>query len=231
MARQYFNTALSELRDQIITMGSYVAEELRFALAALEELDTEKARHVKALDKQVNEIRFAIEESCFTLIATQQPAAGDLRMVFAAANMIVDLERMGDQTKGVAKLIPDLSRHPELPRPVELKQMGEMVGEMLQDALRAYAESDTQLAETVSERDQQVDALYAQLYTEIMFMLAKNSDPERSSQIYSLLRCAREFERFGDLAVNFAERSIYMVTGEMPGDHAQPQIPGFGLKS
>jgi phosphate transport system protein len=82
-------------------MGSYVGEELHLAMAALENLDEETARQVYSLDRSVNEIRFAIEEKCFTLLATQQPAASDLRLVFSAANMIVDLERMGDQTKGI----------------------------------------------------------------------------------------------------------------------------------
>src|SRR5690606_39641484 len=97
MPRHYFDLALRELRDQILTMGSYVAEELRLAMAALEALDEEAARQVYEMDRSVNDIRFAIEEQCFTLIVTQQPAARDLRLVFAAANMIVDLERMGGQ--------------------------------------------------------------------------------------------------------------------------------------
>lgn len=229
MTRKHFTQELNQLRDQIITMGSYVAEELRHALAALNDLDLTKAGYVTSLDKQVNSIRFAIEERCFLIIATQQPAAGDLRLVFAAANMIVDLERMGDQAKGIAKLIPQLTLHPDLQHPGELDRMGKLVGAMLQDALRAFADGDVALSQNVAERDPEVDSLYANVFTQIMFMLAQSSDPERVRVIYELLRCARELERFGDLVANFAERSIYLVTGSMPGDNHAVDLPGFRL--
>jgi phosphate transport system protein len=216
MTRESFVQALSELRDEILRMGSYVGEELHLAMAALEHLDEEAARQVHALDRSVNEIRFAIEEKCFTLLATQHPAASDLRLVFSAANMIVDLERMGDQTKGIAKLIPELKRQPDLSRPAELRQMGALVHGLLNDALRAYAEGDVELSVATAQRDDEVDTLYANVYTSIIYQLAQANDPARVQAIYDLLRIARELERFGDLVGNFAERSVYLVTGEMP---------------
>jgi phosphate transport system protein len=208
-------------------MGSYVGEELRYALGALQELDEEQAAHVSRLDRQVNAIRFKIEERCFMIVATQHPAASDLRLIFAAANMIVDLERMGDQAKGVAKLIPDLRTQPDLVHPVELRQMGTVAGEMLTDALRAFAEADTALAQSVAQRDTEVDALYANVFTQIMYMLAKTSDEGRVRVVYQLLRVARELERFADLVGNFAERSIYLFTGEMPQPSRGPSAPSL----
>jgi phosphate transport system protein len=216
MTRTHFDQALHELRDQILNMGSHVAEELRLAMEALETLDLDTARQVNTLDNVVNEIRYNIEERCFTLIVTQQPAARDLRLVFSAANMIVDLERMGDQAKGIAKLIPELRHHPDLRRPPELRQMGVLVHSLLADALRGYAESDLELSAATARRDDEVDALYASIFTNIMFQLAQASDPSRVQAIYDLLRAARELERFGDLVTNIAERSIYLFTGEMP---------------
>lgn len=227
MTREYFDAILDELRDEIITMGSYVGEELRYALAALQELDEAQAAHVSTLDRQVNQIRFKIEERCFMIVATQHPAAGDLRLIFAAANMIVDLERMGDQAKGVAKLIPDLRTQPSLIHPVELRQMGLVAGEMLTDALRAFAEADTDLAKAVAQRDTEVDALYANVFTQIMYMLAQTSDEARVRVVYELLRVARELERFADLVENFAERSIYLYTGEMPYSGRGPSVPNL----
>jgi phosphate transport system protein len=223
MTRQQFRIALDELRDQIITMGSYVHEELRHALTALEHLDVDKARQVAAFDREVNRQRFEIEERCFYLIATQAPAASDLRLIFAAANMIVDLERMGDQAKGVAKLIPEMKRFPTITRPPELQQMGALVGEMLQDALRAFADGNVELSRTIAGRDDAVDTLYANVFTQMMYLLAKTDDPEQVRIVYDLIRTARELERFGDLVSNFSERSIYLATGELPGNGAKAQ--------
>ena len=229
MPRKYFDAILAELRDEISTMGGYVREELDVALAALQDLVEEAAARVSELDRQVNAIRFNIEERCFLIVATQHPAASDLRLIFAAANMIVDLERMGDQAKGVAKLIPDLRSQPDLAHPVELRQMGLIAGEMLTDALHAFAQADTQLAQAVAQRDTEVDALYASAFTQIMHMLAETSDEARVRVVYQLLRAARELERFADLVENFAERSIYLFTGEMPYPGQGPGVSSLNL--
>ncbi len=222
MTREHFVRSLDDLRDRILTMGSYVAEELRVAMAALDALDTTKASQVTAFDREVNAIRYEIEERCFMLIATQQPAASDLRLVFAASSMVVDLERMGDQAKGIAKLIPGLRRHPDIPRPGELFQMGELVAAMLKDALRAYAERDVALARDIAARDTEVDTIYAHLFSQTMHDLAQAGEADRAQVFYELLRAARELERFGDLVANFVERSAYISTGEFP----LPSQPG-----
>lgn len=216
MLRHQFRQTLDELRDQIITMGSYVREQLRLALLALETLDTETAKQVRAFDREVNRLRFEIEERCFVLIATEAPAARDLRLIFAAANMIVDLERMGDQAKGLAKATRKLKKAPDLPRPAELQQMGALVASMLDDALRAYAEGDLELSRQISVRDREVNELFANALSQITMLLAEAGDPARVRLIYNLLRAAREIERFGDLVSNFSERSVYLITGEMP---------------
>ena len=216
MLRHQFRHTLDELRDQIITMGSYVREQLRIAMKALETLDVETSRQVSDIDREVNRLRFEIEERCFVIIATEAPTASDLRLIFAATNMIVDLERMGDQAKGIAKAARKLKKEPTITRPAELFQMGTLVAAMLDDALRAYAETDIETSRQIADRDEEVDTIYANVFTQIMYMLARTDDPQRVRVTYSLLRTARELERFGDLVSNFAERSIYLATGELP---------------
>ena len=121
--RKQLELKLAELREEILEMGKMVEEELQMALRALETLDKKSARQVVEYDNTVNARRFAIEEKCVQLIATQQPAARDLRAIVAAMNMIVDLERMGDQAKGIAKVIPRLSKFPGKTQPEELKSI------------------------------------------------------------------------------------------------------------
>ena len=211
--RVYFDQQLSELRDDILLMGSRVEAELKLAVNAYNTLDEEKAREVYAADRDVNQARFDIEDKCFTLIVTQQPAATDLRTIVPALNVIVDLERMGDQAKGIAKVIPHLLKNPDQPRPLELVEMSAMVGNMLNQVMLAYAHSNVDLARIVANQDDQVDALYAQVFHQIMTQMAGVDEPDKVEAAYELLRVARELERFGDLATNVAERVIYLVTG------------------
>src|SRR5512138_1501133 len=110
--RKQFESKLDELRDDILKLSNMVETELKQALRALETLDRDLAHQVVVSDSAVNAERFAIEEKCLEVIATQQPVARDLRVVVAVMNMIVDLERMGDQAKGIAKIVPHLTDHP-----------------------------------------------------------------------------------------------------------------------
>ena len=215
VTRAHFDRSLSELSNEILLMGSRVKRELDLALSALAELDTELARQVYDEDKLVNQARFDIEEKCFTLIVTQQPAARDLRIIVAAMNMIVDLERMGDQAKGIAKLIPHLRLNPRQEQPHELGQMGIMVGRMLEDTLTAFADENVKLARSVAQRDDDVDELYARVFTKVMNRMTEVENTNNAEAAYEILRAARELERFGDLATNIAERTIYLVTGSL----------------
>ncbi len=213
--RTYFDRKLGELRDDILLMGSRVEEELRLALEALETLNPEKAKEVQAADRMVNKARFDIEEKCFSLIVTQQPAARDLRTIITAMNMIVDLERMGDQAKGIAKVIPHLLKNPVQTQPSELQLMGQIVGRMFNQVMLAYAHNNVDLARIIARQDDEVDVIYASVFAKIMAQMAEAGDPAKVEATYELLRVARELERFGDLVTNVAERTIYLVTGSL----------------
>lgn len=213
--RERFQKKLKELQDDILKMGSMVEEELDLALLALKKLDIDLADQVFEADAAVNAERFTIEEKCFELIVTQQPAARDLRAIVAVMNMIVDLERMGDQAKGIAKVIPHIVANTSGPLPTDLGQMGKMVGAMLKDSMTAYVDGNIELAQNVANRDDEVDRLYAQVFTEIMERMAGTKKQKKIEGNYEILRAARELERFGDLATNVAERVIYIVTGRL----------------
>jgi len=213
--RERFMRKLGELQAEILKMGTMVDDQLTIALEALDQLDLDKAKEVIAIDLQVNEARFKIEEECFALIVTQQPAASDLRRVVAAMNIIVDLERMGDQAKGIAKVIPYILKYPRQPQPVEMQQMGRMVDNMLTQAMQAYAGENVELARWVIQQDDEVDALYANVFSQVIDFMADTKKTKRVEAAYEILRAARELERFGDLATNIAERTIYQVTGSM----------------
>ncbi len=215
LIRERFMRKLAELQEAILKMGVLVDEELQLALVALDELDPVKAQEVQALDQAVNAARFQIEDDCFTLIVTQQPAASDLRRVVSAMNIVVDLERMGDQAKGIAKVIPHILQYPKQPQPPELKLMGQIVGVMLRQTMQAYAHENIELARAVTQQDDEVDNLYAQVFGQVMGFMADTKKPQKIEAAYEVLRAARELERFGDLATNIAERTIYQVTGSI----------------
>ena len=213
--RAHFERKLNELNDEILRMGRLVEDELKLAMEAFNELDAEKAKEVSAADRVVNRTRFDIEEKCFSLIVTQQPAARDLRAITTAMNIIVDLERMGDQAKGIAKVVPRLIATPVAFYPPELAQMGEMVAKMVGQVMVAFAHKNVDLARILANQDDDVDALYARVFTQIMAQMADAASPDKVEAAYELLRAARELERVGDLVTNVAERIVYLETGSL----------------
>lgn len=213
--REQFERQLNELQSDILYMGKRVEEELLLALKALESFDATLAAQVYEADEEVNRLRFATEDKCFTVIVTQQPTARDLRSVVSVMNMIVDLERMGDQAKGIAKVIPRLSERGGQPLPPELAQMGEMVIHMLRQSMIAYQNDSVGLARFVAAQDDEVDDLFSRVFGNLMKQMALENEPAQIKSSYELLRVARELERFGDLATNIAERVVYHVTGEL----------------
>lgn len=215
MIRGRFEQQLGELRQDILQMGKMVEDQLVLALQALDQLDVKLAQQVHTVDDAVNKFRFETEEKCFTVIVTQQPAARDLRAIVSVMNIIVDLERMGDQAKGIAKVIPHLRQQQNLPPLPEIKQMGDLVLNMLRQGMQAYANDSVTLARIVAGQDDDVDKLYAQIFTKLVNQMAADNLTEEIETSYERLRVARELERFGDLVTNIAERVIYRVTGQL----------------
>ena len=133
--RSHFDARLEELCTDTVDMSHMVGSLLTRALDVLRSLDAAQAEDVVAADEDINEKRFALEKKCTALIATQQPAARDVRKLIAVINMIVDLERMGDQAKGIAKAVPYMVKYPDVPHPVQLNNMAYVAHQMLQDSI------------------------------------------------------------------------------------------------
>ncbi|HML22883.1 MAG TPA: phosphate signaling complex protein PhoU [Aggregatilinea sp.] len=213
--REQFERELQQLSTSVQHMGNMVENQLKLALDAFEALDLEQARLVAAIDRDVNAQRFAIEETCFKIIVTQQPAARDLRAIIAALNIIVDLERIGDKAKDLTNTIPDILAKPSRRRPPELARMGELVRSMLQQCMEAYATKSTDLAKQVPEQADQLDKLFDSTVNYIVEDILKAKKEKKITAAFAVLRAAQHLDRIGDLAVNVAERIVYIETGNV----------------
>ncbi len=213
--RKSFEQRLEQLRSTLLGMSELVDREMTLAMQALQKKDMELAQEVFALDEQVNNLRYENERTALLLISTQQPMARDARFILASLFMNVILERMGDKAKSVAKAIPHILQRPNLTISPELHEMAEMGQKMLNNAMRAYATEDVELALQVAARDDEVDQLYGETFFSVLARLAKTKKPDKVEAIYELMRIARDLERFADYATDLAERVDFMVTGQL----------------
>ncbi|MBN1564334.1 MAG: phosphate signaling complex protein PhoU [Anaerolineae bacterium] len=220
--RRYFDQELDQLRARVLELGQLVKTELHEALRALEELDKELAKEVIASDQAVNELRFTIEDDCFKLIATQQPAASDLRTIIAVINIIVDLEQIGDKAKDIAEAISQVKRYQKVEQPSALKAMGELVASMLDQCLQAYAEGDIELAKQAASREAEVDQMLETVVSNVIEHMAKAKKEKKVTASMGILGVAQQLERIGDLVTNVVERVIYIATGSVEELNVEP---------
>ena len=213
MARQTFERALRELEDELLVLGSIVESALVESVAALKRRDLETSKRIFAGDRVVNERRFAIEEKTLTLIATQQPLAGDLRLLAAVLEIVAELERIGDYAKAICKIHIMMGDQPLIKPLIDIPIMAEKAREMLHRALDAFVRRDVELAREVAKSDDEVDALYNQVYHDLMMLMAQSG--ANLDQVNYLLWVAHNLERAGDRVTNICERVVFTVTGKM----------------
>lgn len=223
VTRQLLDRDLQRIQDDLLRMGSLIDIAITRAMRCLSVRDVRLAREVVADDGQINGLRFQIEEACLTTIATQQPTAGDLRLVIATVILSSELERMGDYAAGIAKTVLRMGDEPLLKPLIDLPRMAEIDRAMLQDALDAYVTRDAAKARAVAARDDAVDSLYNQIFREILSYILE--DPACTTRALFLLFSAHNLERIGDRVVNIAERVIFMSSGEMRELNAGPDAP------
>lgn len=211
--RSQFNQGLRAVQDDLLRMGGLLDTAIAQAIQCLAERDLDLARRVVVDDAKVNAMRFKIEQDCVTLIATQQPAATDLRFLVAAMNIISDMERMADHAAGIAKIVLRMGDQPLLKPLIDLPRMADEVRGMIHTALDAYVTRDVDLARSIAKRDDVVDALYEQIFRELITFITE--DPHTTTRALYLMFTAHNLERIGDRAVNIAERAIFIASGEM----------------
>ncbi|MGB9879990.1 MAG: phosphate signaling complex protein PhoU [Anaerolineae bacterium] len=213
MVRETFARSLQRLQDDLLVMGSMVEEALVKSVDILKRQDLEAAKLLIQQDRLINEKRFAIESDALTLIATQQPMAGDLRVLAAVLELTTELERIGDYAKGIAKITLMIGKQPLIKPLIDLPRMAEKASSMLHRALKAFIERDVELARAIPLEDAEVDALYNQVYRELITFIM--SDPRTLDQATYLLWVGHNLERAADRVTNICERVVFTVTGKM----------------
>ena len=212
MTRVAYENQIQELRDDVVAMASMVDKAIARSIDALQTQDVGLAKQVRKDDKIVNAARWTGEERALTLIATQGPMAGDLRMIAAALQIFTDLERMADHAAGIAKIVIDTSDEALLKPLVDIPRMSLIAREMLGDSITAFVEQNVEIARRVAIRDDAVDNLHDQIFRELLtYMMA---DPGTINRATHLLWASHNVERIADRVTNICERVVFTVTGE-----------------
>ena len=209
--RTDYERNLKELQDKVLAMGSMVEKAIILSMDSMKNRDVDLANKVIEDDALINSKRFEIEEECIHLIATQAPMARDLRIIVAVLNIIIDLERIGDHAAGNAKITIMLGDEPPLKPLIDLPRMAEKTADMLRRALDAFVRRDAVAARAITTEDDEVDALYDQIFRELLYFMTQ--DPKTVGRATRLIWAAHNMERSADRVTNICERVVFVVTG------------------
>jgi len=213
MPRTEFDRSLQEIEDELLVLGSMVEKSIDRSVLALKNRDLSLSKIVIDDDDLIDDLRNKIEEKCISVIATQNPMAGDLRTVISVLYIAEELERMGDYAEGIAKISLSIGKEPMLKPLVDIPRMAEKSSKMLSNSLDALVNRDEPLAIQVCRDDSEVDELYNQVYRELLtFMI---SDPKTIERATYLLWVSHNIERIADRATNISERVLYLITGKI----------------
>ena len=213
MPRTDFDRSLQQIQDELLVLGSMVEKSIDRSVIALKNRDLPLSKTVIDDDDLIDDLRNKIEEKCISVIATQNPMAGDLRTVISVLYIAEELERMGDYAEGIAKISLSIGKEPMLKPLVDIPRMAEKSSKMLSRSLDALVNRDEQLAIQVCRDDNEVDELYNQVYRELLtFMI---SDPKTIERATYLLWVSHNIERIADRATNISERVLYLITGKI----------------
>ena len=162
-------------------------------------------------DEIINLKVLEIEDLCLSIIATQQPVASDLRLLFSILQISTEIERIGDYAKGIARISLKIGSESLIKPLIDIPGMEQLAGQMLSDAITAFIEDNAVAAESISRRDARIDAMYNQVHRELLtFVMEKRSN---INQTIMLDWIAHNLERVGDRVTNICERIIFTVTG------------------
>ncbi len=210
--RVAFQEELARLEEQTLGGLDMVVVGLDRAIEALNHQDVELASLVINDDDRIDGRYLEVHQGILSLMATQAPVAGDLRVVAALLHVIKHIERMGDQCVNIAKLIPlDGYEAPTDPRILELiEKMAKLVRSEVGQSKQCFALRDPDLAEDLVRQDEQVNRLQRDIF---QIALDIGDDADRREWAMHMILVARCLERIGDNAVDIGEQTAFVVTG------------------
>ena len=227
--RIQYQGELEKLEARALEGLDLVAAQLERAIEAVEHQDSELAELVIASDDVIDGRYLEIHQSILTLLATQAPVATDLRLISALLHVMKNMERMGDQSVNIAKLIPLTGHEPPADQRIvaDIVSMGKQVRAQITQAKRAFSERDVEMAHDLVHQDDVVDDLNKQIFR---IALEIGDDHDRREWAMTMILVARAIERIGDNTVDIGEQVAFVVTGLFrefqDASHPGEPIPG-----
>jgi phosphate transport system protein len=208
-----FDAELASVSSRVLELGGLVETQIRHAVFSLSQFNSEVADQVISTETQVNSMEVEIDRDLSSIIARRQPTARDLRLLIAISKITANLERAGDESEKIARMVKSIINSGSaraLPSS-ELRIASDLASGLLRKALDAFARLDVTEAVSILKEDDLIDAEFDGFVRKLVTYMME--DPRTISASLDLLFIAKAIERIGDHSKNIAEFVIYVVKG------------------
>lgn len=218
-----FDTEMKTVTTQVREMGDQALDLLERAMVALFRFDARAAREVRTLESRVHAMEVAIDHEIATVIALRQPAASDLRLLFAASKMTSILERIGGlgaQVAATANHLQDAARLGGVigtPLALVHSEATRVTGQ-LHKAIQAFERRQVAMAQAVLGEEPVIEGEVAGLLRQLVIYMVEN--PQSLSAGIDLVSVAKAIENINVEVKHLAEEVIYAISGEDVRDTA-----------
>lgn len=214
MRKQYL-ADLEKIRSEITEMGHKTVQSVEAAVKSLVTLNLDEAEASRQYEKIVDAMNAVIDKDCIITIATQAPAASDVRFIVSSLKIASEIERVADYANNIAKTVQKRLAADSL-KPVaglmdDIETLGMQAAAMLEEAVTAFLNNDADLASSVRAKDAEVNKIYKSLQARLPYIPLHS--PEEQFALLEINNCIRYLERVADRATNVAEWVFYIATG------------------
>ena len=211
MPRIHFQQQLADLKDKLLAMAALSQQAVESAVDAYLQRDQGLCDYVRQNETAIDTAQRDLDEMAYELLAQEQPMAIDLRFILAVIKINNDLERIGDQSVGLARRCRDMLKMDSIELPVDFAAMGEYATRMIRTAILALLEGDARLADRVREMDDEIDRMNRRAHEDLLQLI--QDKPNFTQQAMNGLFVARSLERISDHACNIAGDVIFWIRG------------------
>ena len=211
MPRIHFQLQLAELKDKLLAMAALAQQAVESAVDAFLQRDKGLCQYVKQNESAIDAAQQELDEMAYELLAKEQPMAIDLRFILAVIKINGDLERIGDQSMGIARRTKEILKVEEVDLPVDFAAMGEFAGRMIRSAVQALLDGDARLADSIREMDDEIDRMNRRAHDDLLNLIVEK--PQFTRQAMSAILVAKHLERIADHASNIATDVIFWIRG------------------
>jgi phosphate transport system protein len=211
LPRIHFHQQLDALKDKLLAMAALSQQAVQMSVDAYLQRDAGLCQYVRDNEAAINLAHREVDEMAYELLAKEQPMAIDLRFILSVIKINSDLERIGDQSMGIARRTLDLLEFEDTELPVDINSMGEVASRMIRTAIQSLLDADALIADSVIDMDDEIDRMNRVARKGLIGVI--QTTPDVTIQALNGILVSRSLERIADHASNIAADVIFWVRG------------------